>query len=119
MPASAWSARNAATIAGAAGSGSKPEPAKVDETPYVHFDLNDYSVPRNHVRRTLTVLADTHELRFVDGAQVIACHRRSYDRGAEIEQAEHLEALIGQKRAARQHRATDRLAQWRRPARIC
>ncbi len=84
---------------------------KVGKTPYVRFDLNDYSVPHTHVRRTLTVLADTHELRVVDGAQVIACHRRSYDRGAQIEQAEHLEALIGQKRAARQHRATDRLAQ--------
>jgi len=71
---------------------------KVGKTPYVRFDLNDYSVPHTHVRRTLTVLADTHELRIVDGAQVIACHRRSYDRGAQIEQTEHLQALIGQKR---------------------
>src|SRR5271165_3849065 len=60
---------------------------KVGKTPYVRFDLNDYSVPHTHVQRTLTVLADTHELRIVDGAQVIACHRRSYDRGTQIEQA--------------------------------
>jgi hypothetical protein len=59
----------------------------------------------------LTVLADTHELRIVEGAQVVACHRRSYDRGAQIEQTEHVQALIEQKRAARQHRATDRLVQ--------
>ena len=84
---------------------------KVGKTPYVRFDLNDYSVPHTHVRRTLTVLADTHDLRVVDGAQVLAHHRRSYDRGAQIEQSEHLQALIEQKRAARQHRATDRLAQ--------
>ncbi|MEO9191446.1 MAG: IS21 family transposase [Acetobacteraceae bacterium] len=84
---------------------------KVGKTPYVRFDLNDYSVPHTHVRRTLTVLADVHELRVVDGAQVIALHRRSYDRGAQIEQTEHLQALIEQKRGARQHRATDRLAQ--------
>ena len=84
---------------------------KVGKTPYVRFDLNDYSVPHTHIRRTLTVLADTHELRIVDGAQVLACHRRSYDRGAQIEQTEHLQALIEQKRAARQHRATDRLVQ--------
>ena len=84
---------------------------KAGKTPYVRFDLNDYSVPHTHVRRTLTVIADTHELRIVDGAQVIACHRRSYDRGAQIEQTEHLQALIEQKRSARQHRATDRLAQ--------
>ena len=84
---------------------------KVGKTPYVRFDLNDYSVPHTYVRRTLTVLADIHELRVVDGAQVIALHRRSYNRGAQIEQTEHLQALIDQKRSARQHRATDRLAQ--------
>jgi transposase len=84
---------------------------KVGKTPYVRFDLNDYSVPHTHIRRALTVLADTHELRIVDGAQLLACHRRSYDRGAQIEQTEHLRALIEQKRAARQHRATDRLVQ--------
>src|ERR1019366_7771476 len=47
----------------------------------------------------------------IDGAQVLACHRRSYDKGAQIEQASHLQALVAHKRAARQHHATDRLAQ--------
>jgi transposase len=84
---------------------------KVGKTPYVRFDLNDYSVPHTHVRRLLTVLADTHELRIVDGAQVLACHRRSYDKGAQIEQTSHLQALVAHKRAARQHHAADRLAQ--------
>jgi transposase len=83
----------------------------VGKTPYVRFDLNDYSVPHDHVRRVLTVLADPHEVRIVDGAQVLACHRRSYDKGAQIEHAAHLQALVERKRAARQHRATDRLAQ--------
>ncbi len=41
---------------------------KVGKTPYVRFDLNDYSVPHTHVRRMLTVLADPHEVRIVDGA---------------------------------------------------
>ena len=84
---------------------------QVGKTPYVRFDLNDYSVPHTHIRRTLTVLADTHELRIVDGTQLLACHRRSYDKGAQIEQDDHLQMLIEQKRAARQHRATDRLVQ--------
>jgi len=83
----------------------------VGKTPYVRFDLNDYSVPHTHVRRVLTVLADPHEVRVVDGGAVLACHRRSYDRGAQIEQPAHVHALAEQKRAARQHRATDRLAQ--------
>jgi Mu transposase, C-terminal domain len=81
------------------------------KTPYVRFDLNDYSIPHTHVRRVLTVLADPHDVRVVDGGAVLACHRRSYDRGAQIEQAGHIQALVEQKRAARQHRATDRLAQ--------
>ena len=42
---------------------------------------------------------------------MLACYRRSYDRGAQIEQADHVAALVEQKRAARQHRATDRLVQ--------
>src|SRR5450755_4299871 len=42
----------------------------VGKTPYVRFDLNDYSVPHTHVRRMLSVLADPHEVRIVDGAEV-------------------------------------------------
>jgi transposase len=83
----------------------------VGKTPYVRFDLNTYSVPHTHVRRVLTVLADPHEVRIVDGGTVLARHPRSYDRDAQIEQDGHVEALVQQKRAARQHRATDRLAQ--------
>jgi transposase len=83
----------------------------VGKTPYVRFDLNNYSVPHTHVRRMLTVLADPHEVRVVDGGAVLARHPRSYDRDAQIEQDGHVEALVQQKRAARQHRATDRLVQ--------
>jgi transposase len=81
------------------------------KTPYVRFDLNDYSVPHIHVRRILTVLADPHEIRVVDGAQVLSRHRRSYDRGAQIEDAAHIQALVDHKHAAHQHRGMDRLAQ--------
>lgn len=84
---------------------------KLGKQPYVRFDLNDYTVPHIYVRRVLTVLADTHEVRIVDGVHVLACHPRSYDKGAQVEQAGHVEALVAHKRAARQHRATDRLAQ--------
>jgi transposase len=83
----------------------------VNKTPYVRFDLNDYSIPHTHVRRVLTVLADPREVRIVDGATVLASHPRSYDRDAQIELPGHVEALVKQKRAARQHRATDRLVQ--------
>ena len=84
---------------------------RVGKTPYVRFDLNDYSVPHAQVQRNLTVLADPHELRIVDGVHVLACHPRSYDKGAQIEDPAHIQALVERKRAARQHRATDRLTQ--------
>src|SRR5271157_1677637 len=64
----------------------------VGKTPYVRFDLNDYSIPHTHVRRVLSVLADPHEVRIVDGAEVLAVHRRSYDKGAQIEVAAHVQA---------------------------
>ncbi len=81
------------------------------KTPYVRFDLNDYSIPHTHVRRTLTVLAEPDRLRVLDGATVLATHRRSWDRRAQIEQEVHVQALVDHKRGARAHRATDRLTQ--------
>ncbi|MGH8200979.1 MAG: Mu transposase domain-containing protein, partial [Steroidobacteraceae bacterium] len=81
----------------------------VHKTPYVRFDLNDYSVPHTHVRRTLEVLATVETVRIVDGSAVIATHSRSYDRGAQIEEPAHIKALEAKKRAGRAHRATDRL----------
>jgi hypothetical protein len=59
-------------------------PVTVGKTPYVRFDLNDYSIPHTHVRRQLTVLADLNEVCIVDDQHVLACHRRSYDKGAQI-----------------------------------
>lgn len=82
----------------------------VGKTPYVRFDLNDYSIPHTHVRRALTVLADLDHVRIVDGSHVLVCHRRSYDKGAQIEVSTHIEALTQHKRAARVHRATNHLA---------
>jgi hypothetical protein len=82
----------------------------VGKTPYVRFDLNDYSVPHGYVRRILTVLADPHHVRIADGADVVACHQRSYDRLAQIEDPAHVRALTDAKHAAHQHSANDRLA---------
>ena len=82
---------------------------RIGKTPYVRFDLNDYSVPHTHVRRTLTVLASLDTVRICEGATVLATHPRSFDRGQQVEDPAHLEALTAHKRAARSHRAKDRL----------
>jgi hypothetical protein len=65
---------------------------------------------RYAARRPLTVLADPDEVRIVDGQHILARHRRSYDKGAQIEDAAHIQALVEQKHAARQHRYADRLS---------
>jgi transposase len=79
------------------------------KTPYVRFDLNDYSIPHTSVNRTLSLLASPDKLRILDGQQLIATHARSFDRGAQIEDPAHIAALVADKRAARAHRAQDRL----------
>ena len=79
------------------------------KTPYVRFDLNDYSIPHTHVRRTLEVLATFQTVRILQGAEVLAVHPRSFDRGAQIEDAAHIQTLVAHKRAGRAHRAMDRL----------
>jgi len=95
---------------------SEPFPAyerlevEVGKTPYVRFDLNDYSVPHDRTRRTLVVFADLDQIRVVDGNDVVATHARSWDRGQQIEQADHLQRLVDEKRRAREHRGLDRLA---------
>lgn len=83
----------------------------VRKTPYVRFDLNDYSVPHTHVCRTLTVHADPSRVRVLDGPSVIATHARSYDRGQQVESLAHIETLLAHKQQAGAHRATDRLFQ--------
>ena len=62
---------------------------KAGKTPYVRFDLNDYSIPHTRVGRVLEVLAEPERLRIVDGLTVLATHPRSYDRGAQIEDPAH------------------------------
>ena len=74
------------------------------KTPYVRFDLNDYSIPHTYVRRTLTVHADPARVRILDGESVIATHPRSYDRGQQIEVPAHIEELVQHKREASAHR---------------
>lgn len=87
------------------------EEVSVGKTPYVRFDLNDYSVPHTYVRRTVTVCATLDKVSISDGATVIAEHPRSDDKGRQIEQESHIAELTAEKRRARQHRGQDRLAQ--------
>ena len=83
---------------------------EIGKTPYARFDLNDYSIPHDRTQRTLTVLADLDTVRIAENNQVIATHPRSWDRGEQIEVADHVQRLVAEKKRARQHRGLDRLA---------
>ncbi|WFN14877.1 Mu transposase domain-containing protein [Burkholderia contaminans] len=63
---------------------------KVGKTPYMRFDLNDYTILHTHVRHTLTVCADLNQVRVFDGAEMIASHRRCYDQAEQIEDPRRL-----------------------------
>jgi transposase len=78
-------------------------------SPYVRFDLNDYSVPHTYVRRSVEVHATLECVRVVDGTKVIATHPRSWGKGEQIEIPEHVADLVAFKHAARHHRGLDRL----------
>jgi transposase len=82
---------------------------EIGKTPYARFDLNDYSIPHTHVRRTLVVVASFDTVRVLDGNDVLATHARSWDRGRTIEVPAHLAALLEHKRQAKEHRGIDRL----------
>lgn len=81
----------------------------VGKTPYIRFDLNDYSVPHDRTRRTLVVIASLDSVRVLDGTAVIAAHPRSWDRGQQVEQPAHIQALVDHKSRARSDRGTQRL----------
>jgi transposase len=86
---------------------------EVGKTPYVRFDLNDYSIPHTHVQRSLVVLATPTTVRVLDPDQAqdvaLCSHARSWDRDRQIEDPSHIESLVQHKRAGKQHRAIDRL----------
>ena len=83
---------------------------KVGKTPYVRFERNDYFVPHTHTRKSLLVVASRTEVRIMDQGEPIASHARCYDKGQQIENPTHIEALKQHKRAARKHGGMDRLS---------
>ena len=83
---------------------------KVGKTPYVRFERNDYSLPHTHTRKSLLVVASPTEVRIMDQGEVVATHTRCYDKGQQIENAAHIDALKQQKRGARKHGGMDRLS---------
>ena len=79
------------------------------KTPYVRFDLNDYSIPFELIRKPLTLVCAEKEIRILDEGKEVARHPRSYDRKETVEDENHISALVEAKRSARQSRGMTRL----------
>src|SRR5580658_106136 len=86
------------------------ETVRSRKTIYVHFDLNDYSIPPEAVGRPLTLVASDTDVRILDGAAEIARHHRSYDRQQSILDPAHEQALLRTKRKALHSTRAGRLA---------
>jgi hypothetical protein len=85
-------------------------PVSSGKTPYIRFDLNDYSIPHELARKPLTLVASEALVRITDPAgQVLASHARTYDRAQRVEAPEHIAALAREKRRAHELRGRDRL----------
>lgn len=70
------------------------------KTPYIRFDLNDYSIPPEAVGRELTLVASGTTVRLLFDAKEIARHQRSWDRHVQVEDPAHMQALLkGRKKA--------------------
>lgn len=85
------------------------KPVHVGKTPYARFDLNDYSVPHAYANKDLVVEATLETVSITDGRSVVATHARSFDKGKQIEDGQHIDGLWTAKKEARKHRAIDRL----------
>lgn len=83
----------------------------VGKTPYVRYDLNDYSVPHDCVRRTLNVRASIQQVRIYDAQRLLATHTRHYGKGEQIEDPQHIDALKRYKHQSRTHHPQHRLYQ--------
>ena len=85
-------------------------PVASGKTPYVHFDLNDYSIPHHLVGKPLTLVASETLVRITNSAGLVfASHARTYDRKQVIEDPDHIAELAREKRRAHDLRGRDRL----------
>jgi hypothetical protein len=88
--------------------------ARVSSTALVRYRTNDYSVPTEYGHREVLIKGYVQEVVIVCGSQVIARHRRSYQREDTIFDPLHYLGLLEQKPRALDQAAP--LAGWQLPA---
>jgi transposase len=86
-------------------------PVSVDNTAFVHFDANLYSVPPDpeNVGHVLTLVADDHEVRVLRGADCVARHDRCWGRKQTVEEPSHRAQILATKPGGVEPKGRDRL----------
>ena len=70
----------------------------------VPLDTNHYSVPARYAGQLLTLKAYAERVCIYDADQLVARHPRSMDRHQDIEEPEHAQQLLAQRKSAREQR---------------
>ena len=84
-------------------------PLIVSKEARVTLDTNTYSVPPDHVGKTVHLRADDRTVRILCDGALIARHDRCWDRRRHIEDPAHLEKLLERRKGARGPKEKERL----------
>ncbi|MGH9079001.1 MAG: IS21 family transposase, partial [Acidimicrobiales bacterium] len=79
------------------------EQATANSLSLVRFDRNDYSVPTAVAHHDVTCLGGVEEVRVLSGTEVVATHRRSWDKEGVFFDPRHYLALLERKPGAFDH----------------
>jgi len=90
------------------------ESKRVDKYQTVAFDTNRYSVPRRWAFQAVTVKAYVDGVEIVANHQVVARHKRSYDRSQQVLDPLHYLVTLGRRPGALDHSGVYR--NWQLPA---
>lgn len=84
---------------------------RVNKYAFVLFDGNEYGAPMDQVGKQIEIVASEGEVKLVgsDPLHPLAVHARSYQRGEEIAEPGHQEAILKSKSGARRHAGLARL----------
>lgn len=84
-----------------------PRPVKLRKDCLFTFETNRYSIPAEYYQKPLFFKAYTHQIKVVCAQEVIACHRRCYDKHQTIKNPAHYTVLNARKKKARQSASID------------
>jgi len=97
------------TLPNALPDGALTQLARVDAYASVRFETNRYSVPPEHVGKSVMLRVDDVDIRVFDGTACVATHPRCFGKHKVVENPEHRKELLVCRRAARPAKGRDRL----------